>query len=248
MYMYYSCFLCLQIKKSVELSNKSSQHFRDFFKLPILRPLFISLLLLFFQQMTGVEAVLVYTVDIFEYSGSIVDPHTSVIIVGCLQVTATLFSALIVDKAGRRKLLIISSLGSALSMGVLGGWFYKIGEREGCSITNPEIQYAWVPLLTLGCFIVSFSLGLGPIPFIMITELNNAKMIGIASAISTTFNWTFAFLVTEYFLLLARSVGFHFLFWSFAVFSVVGALFIAVFVPETKGKSIDEIQKYFKAT
>lgn len=199
--------------------------------------------------MTGVEAILVYTVDIFEYSGSIVDPHTSVIIVGCLQVTATLFSALIVDKAGRRKLLIISSLGSALSMAVLGGWFYKIGEPGGCTTSLPsEMPYAWVPLLTLGCFIVSFSLGLGPIPFIMITELNNAKMIGIASAISTTFNWTFAFLVTEYFLLFARSVGFHFLFWSFAVCSVVGALFIAVFVPETKGKSIDEIQKYFKAT
>jgi len=206
----------------------------------------ISLLLLFFQQMTGVEAVLVYTVDIFQHSGSALDPNTSVIFVGALQVIATLLSALFVDKAGRRILLLISSIGSAFSMGVLGLWFYfKVPDSNVHVHENDALD--WIPLVTLGVFIIFFALGLGPVPFIMITELNNTKMIGIASAICTTFNWTFAYLVTKYFLLLAHSLGFHFLFWCFATLSVIGAIFIFIFVPETKGKSMDEIQRYFKA-
>lgn len=199
--------------------------------------------------MTGVEAVLVYTLDIFLHSGSIIDAQTSVIVVGCLQVLTTLISALIVDKLGRRKLLLISSIGTSFAMSILGFWFYNIGdvhERVMRSSNDGISSHTWIPLVTLGVFIVSFSLGLGPIPFVMIAELNSTKMVGVASACCTTFNWTFAFLVTRYFLISAHSVGFHILFWSFAIFSVVGALLIFLFVPETKGKSMDEIQRYFK--
>ncbi|CAL8094285.1 unnamed protein product [Orchesella dallaii] len=235
------------INKSV-LSSKQNQEklrFQDFFRLPILRPMLISLLLLFFQQMTGVEAILVYTYDIFEKSGSPLDLHTSVILVGCLQVITTFISALIVDKAGRRKLLLISSLGSAFAMGVLGAWFWFKEDSVGDEAKYETLN--WIPLVTIGLFIIFFALGLGPVPFIMIAELNNARMIGVVSAITTTFNWTFAFLVTKYFLLFAQSIGFHFLFWCFAILSVIGAIFIFIFVPETKGKSMDEIQRYFKA-
>ncbi|ODN03647.1 Facilitated trehalose transporter Tret1 [Orchesella cincta] len=236
------------IKKSVESSqnNQEKFHFHDYFRLPILRPMFISLLLLFFQQMTGVEAILVYTVDIFDKSGSALDPHTSVIVVGSLQVIATFISALIVDKAGRRLLLLVSSLGSALAMGGLGAWFYYC-VNDDSGIRHEYEFLNWIPLVTMGFFIVFFALGLGPVPFIMIAELNNAKMIGVASALATTFNWTFAFLVTKYFLLLTQNWGFHFLFWCFAALSVIGAIFIFIFVPETKGKSMDDIQRYFKA-
>lgn len=227
----------------MELSRQNRHGRRDYLRLPVLRPLSISLLLLFFQQMTGVEAILVFTLDIFKFSGSPIDLHSSVIIVGSLQVTATIFSSLIVDRVGRRILLIISSAGTCTAMIGLGIWFYYL--KAFANMSRLESHLYWIPLLTMAFFIIFFALGLGPIPFIMIAELNNAEMIGIASAIATTFNWAFAFLVTRCFLSIAHSVGFHFLFWGFAMISLLGIGFIFMFVPETKGKSMQEIQRYF---
>jgi len=213
---------------------------RDVFKSQTLKPMMISLSLLMFQQLTGIEAVLMYTVTIFEEAGSTWDPNICTILVGSLQVIATFISAALVDKAGRRKLLILSEIGSTISMLTLGVFFY-LKELDPSLAT----RMGWIPLLSLGSFIVFFSIGIGPVPFLMIAELNTSKMIGVASAAATSVNWTFAYLVTLMFMLLEDKYGMHVCFAIFTVCSFVGVIFSWVCVPETKGKSMEEIQRYF---
>jgi MFS family permease len=155
-------------------------------------------------------------------------------------VIATFCSAVLVDKAGRRKLLILSEIGSTISMLTLTVFFY-FKELDPTLAT----RMGWIPLLSLGSFIVFFSIGIGPVPFLMLAELNSSKMIGVASAAATTVNWTFAYLVTLIFMLLEAEYGMHVCFAIFTVSSLVGVIFACVCVPETKGKSMEDIQKYF---
>jgi hypothetical protein len=201
----------------------------------------ICILLLFFQQATGIEAILVYTVFVFDQAGSKLNSNFCSIIIGFLQVFATLVSACLVDKAGRRILLMVSEFGAALTMLSLAAFFYL-------KIENPRIaeELNWMPLVSLGLFIISFSIGAGPVPFLMVAELNSAAVIGVASAILTTLNWTFASLITVFFMDIEIQIGLHWCFAMFSACSFLGIGFVYVFVPETKGKSMEEIQNYFR--
>jgi len=224
--------------------KEEKKSYKDVFKMRTIKPLLISLLLLLFQQMTGIEAILVYTVYIFQEGGgcsSIPDPNQSTIIVGSLQVIATCFSAFLVDKSGRRVLLIISEIGTAFAMMVLAVFFYFKDQ-------DPTLKERldWIPLVSMSVFIIFFAIGLGPVPFLMVAELNSPAVIGIASAAATTFNWSFAYLVTAFFINIELKIGIH---WCFAVFSgcsILGAIVIYIIVPETKGISMEEIQNYFR--
>jgi SP family facilitated glucose transporter-like MFS transporter 8 len=153
-----------------------------------------------------------------------------------LQVLATYSSTLLVDKAGRRVLLMFSSTVMAACLAVLGLCFYL--QTHGYDVSS----ISWLPLASVAVFIVVFSMGFGPVPWIMLGELfpNNVK--GIASAVTAAFNWILAFVVTKSFQNLLDLLGSPITFWLFAVMCVVGTIFTAALVPETKGKDLEDIQ------
>lgn len=91
-------------------------------------------------------------------------------------------------------------------------------------------------------FIIVFSMGFGPIPWIMLGELFPGNVKGIASAVTAAFNWMLAFAVTKSFQNLLDVLGSPVTFWLFAVMCIAGTIFTAVLVPETKGKDLEEIQ------
>lgn len=112
--------------------------------------------LMFFQQMSGVNVVIFYTNDIFKASGSGLDPEIATIIVGVMQVVATFISSLVVDRLGRRILLLVSDSVMALCNLLLGVFFFMQQRDEG-SVDN----LGWLPIVALCVFIVTFSLGFG---------------------------------------------------------------------------------------
>lgn len=202
------------------------------------RALFICLGLMFFLQLSGINAVIFYTGFIFEAADTGINAALATTIVGVMQVIATFIASMVIDRLGRRILL----LGSILVMGVctvfLGIYFYMYDQDK----SNVE-GLGWLPVLSLCLYIVVFSLGFGPIPWVMIGELFATDVKGLAGSIAGSFSWILAFVITKTFTNIRETIGLGETFWLFAVFSALGTVFVFVYVPETKGKSLIEIQK-----
>ena len=224
--------------------NKSTQEdvsIKDLISDPGTRKaLIISLGLMIFQQLSGVNAVIFYTVKIFEAAGSTLDPNIAAIIVGVVQIFFTFVAGLIVDRAGRRILLLTSASVMCLCLGILGFYFHL--KNKGDDVSNIGI----IPLICVNVFIVVFSLGFGPIPWMMTGELFAANVKGTASSIAVCTNWTLVFIVTFSFEKLLEVLHEHFTFWLFAVICAVATAFVFMVVPETKGKSLAEIQQMLR--
>lgn len=219
------------------------------------RGLIISLGLMFFQQVSGINAVIFYTNDIFAAADTGIQATLATIIVGVMQVIATFVATVIVDRAGRRILLLISDSVMALCTLVLGIYFY-LQDQNKDNVAN----LGWLPILSLCVFIVSFSIGFGPAPWILVGELFAPDVKGLAASLNGTFNWLLgekrenllnlnyfilistAFVITKTFVDLVNALGTGGAFWLFSGLSVLGTIFVFFVVPETKGKSLSEIQ------
>ncbi|KAG7201532.1 hypothetical protein KM043_004283 [Ampulex compressa] len=203
------------------------------------KPLLISLGLMFFQQLSGINAVIFYTVRIFKDAGSSVDENVSTIIVGIVNFISTFVAAAIIDKLGRKILLYISAVSMCLTLFTLGTFFYVK------SIGADVAAFGWIPLLSLIVYVVGFSLGFGPIPWLMMGEILPAKVRGSAASIATGFNWMCTFVVTKTYEDIITGIGAHGTFWLFGSIVVVGFFFVLFCVPETRGRSLEEIEKRF---
>ncbi|OXU25602.1 hypothetical protein TSAR_013695 [Trichomalopsis sarcophagae] len=192
--------------------------------------------LMWFQQMCGIDAVLFYTVQIFEVSKSSVDANVATIIIGIIEVVMGLIVAVTIDRFGRKPLLVFSGSAMTLCLGVLG-YYYRMME-DGQNVDS----LTWLPLTCIGMFNVVFSLGYGSVPYSIISELFPPETKGIAGSISIMTNWFLVFLVTRTFHMLTKALHESVTFWLFASVCAMAALFAYVYVPETKGKTLHEIQ------
>ena len=124
------------------------------------RGLVISFGLMFFQQVSGINAVIFFTTEIFESAGTSIDPQIATIIVGVMQVAATFVASLMIDRLGRRILLLVSDAIMALCTLMLGIFFF-MKSKDVDSVSS----LSWLPVVSLCLFIVSFSIGFGPVPW-----------------------------------------------------------------------------------
>lgn len=218
-------------------SNAPGVTFFDLFKTKSLtRGLLISNCLMVFQQLSGICAVIGYNQTIFEMTGSSIPSEYSAILVGAVQLVSNLASAQLVEKAGRRMLLLISCLFSMISLVLLGGYFFMMS--QGLDVE----QISWLPIASLITFMVAFNLGLANIPWVVLSELfpNNVK--AISATVTTFFSFGLSFLVTVTFPFLSEGLGMPGTFWIFSTVLLCGFVFCITVVPETKGKSCQEIQ------
>jgi len=228
-----------EIQATVDEAAAQKQSLVEAFRTPEAKKgLMVAFGLMFFQQLSGINAVIFYTTSIFEAAGSDLDPSIATIIVGVIQVVVTFISTLVVDRLGRRILLMISDSVMAICTLLLGVFFYLLNETD-----NDTSSLGWLPLTSVCVFIVVFSLGYGPIPWMMVGELFAPHIKGFASSLSCVLNWILAFIVTRFYADLASSFGIHTTFWIFSVISAIGTVFVFFIVPETKGKTLDEIQR-----
>lgn len=217
-------------------STKQTAKLRDL--LSYCKPLIISLGLMFFQQFSGINAVIFYTAHIFELTGSSMDPTMCTIIVGVVNFGSTFMANVLIDRLGRKILLIVSDVVMIVGLGLLGGYFY-IHKNHAEMVEG----LGWIPLGSLMIYVVAFSLGFGPVPWLMLGEIFPGKIRGSAAATSTAFNWTCAFAVTKAFPAFLHAYGPAVTFLCFGAICILGLAFIVLVVPETQGQSLDDIER-----
>ncbi|XP_037869679.1 facilitated trehalose transporter Tret1 isoform X4 [Bombyx mori] len=211
-----------------------------------IKAIIICYALMIFQQLSGINAVIFNTSSIFAAAGATIPAAIATIIIGVIQVIATFVSSLVVDKLGRRILLLFSALVMCLCSTALGVFFF-LQSTHG---ENSDIVQSlfWLPLLSLSLFIIAFSLGFGPIPWMMAGDLCNIDIKAFVGSTAGTLNWLLSFTVTSTFLALNTAIGSGQVFWMFAGIMLIGFVFIFFVIPETKGKSLQEIQVMLGAT
>lgn len=233
------------IQREIEESLATPAKPSDLFQSQNLAPLIISMYLMLGQQLCGINAVIFYVVDIFSAAGSSIKPSIESIIIGIMQVVSTGLGAAVMDKLGRRFLLTFSSSIMVLSISSLGAFFFiKINQNNVELATSLEI----LPVISLCVFIFAFSVGFGPIPWLMMSELFSPKMKGLASSLATSINWTLAFCVTKFFSDLVGAISEAFCFWLFGGITALTFIFCLLFVPETKGKTLEQVQGMFRSS
>lgn len=199
------------------------------------RALIIGLVLATNLQFSGIFAVLSYTVNIFQESGSDLSPNAATILIGALQLAGSCASSLLVDKAGRKILLLVSNLCMATCLLILGGFFFF--KNQGSDVSN----FGWVPVGSLSVYIVALALGVAPVTFLMVSEIFVPQVKGRAITIVISFLWFLAFLVGKFYTNLSDVLGIHGCFWTFSACCVLGAIFTVFSVPETRNRSYSSI-------
>ena len=226
------------IQRKIEEDSRIQSSWFDF-KLPSLqKPLFLSLSLMILQQFCGINAVIFYTESIFQTASYNGNPGVPSVIVAAVKVAATCFSTSLMDNVGRRKLFICGRSLMTISCISFGMYFYLSDVHMVHSIS-------WLSLGSLILYVTAFSLGWGSIPWLIMSEIFPTKVRGRASALATGLNWTCAFLVTLGFLPLENAISSQGIFWLFAGVCCIGTLAMFFFMPETKGKSLEEIEHFF---
>lgn len=225
-------------KDALEETNKNSVSFWILIKSKTtLKSFIIAYGLMFFQQLSGVNVVIFYTNSIFEKANTGLNPSYSTIIVGVMQVLAVFVSTLIVDRAGRRILLLISIIFLCLTSCTLGVYFYLLKNEVDVN------SIKWLPLVSVCIFIIMFNMGFGPLPWMMMGEIFAPEVKSVAASSACLFNWILVFIVTKFFSDLSKTIDLDATFWLFAVICLIGTFFVYFIVPETKGKSLEEIQR-----
>lgn len=229
----------LEIAKSVEdaLDNKAASVFDLLKSGGFIRALSISMGLVCLQQTLGINAVLSYLQTIFSMAGSQLSPEIASIIVSFVQVVAVAFSTALVDRLGRRILLLLSAAGCCLSLCLLAVYFHLQGKAVDVS------AFSFLPIASLLLYIISFNSGFASLPWAISGELFPANVKSLASTINCSACFLLSFVTTTFFPYLNLLIGIDGSFALFSLFCVISCIFVYFVVPETKGKSLYEIQQ-----
>ncbi|XP_051139804.1 sugar transporter ERD6-like 6 [Andrographis paniculata] len=232
-----------EIKRSVaSTSRRTTINFSELKLRRYWLPLMIGIGLLVLQQLAGTNGVIFYSTTIFESAG-ISSSNAATVGVGVIQVIATGISTWLVDKTGRRILLIVSSSGMAFSLLIVAISFFVKG-----MVAHDSSLYdisGICSVVGVVCMIISFSLGMGPIPWLIMSEILPPKIKGLAGSVATLANWFSSWIITMTApLLLDWSSGGTFTLYT--VISTMTVAFVTIWVPETRGRTLEEIQQSFR--
>jgi len=206
---------------------------------PSCRPaLIIGALLAAFQQLTGINTVIYYAPMIFEYAGfrSAATAILATLLVGITNVIMTMVARALLDRVGRRPLLLWSLAGMIAGLALLGAAF---------SIPSLAASLGWVALASLVLYVGAFALGLGPVFWLLIAEIYPLRIRGFAMGTATFINWGANLLMAMTFLTMLQHLGKSLIFWLYGAISIAAWIFAYYRVPETKGKSLEEIEAHW---
>ncbi|KAK0061229.1 solute carrier family 2 facilitated glucose transporter member 1 [Biomphalaria pfeifferi] len=226
----------LEASKSVSVKNFS---IKELLVAPELRmPVIIACVLQISQQWSGINAVMSYSTLLFGQVN--MDPATIpyiVVATGVINVLCTVVAVPLMEKAGRRPLLLYPMIGMLISF-ILMTIFLNLGENS--DLADSHKYFAYICIILMHTYIIGFALGLGPIPFIVVGEIFRQEPRAAAMSLSLAFNWICNFTLMLTFPFLKDGLGAY----VYILFSIVLAFaiaFIFFFVPETKNKTFDEI-------
>lgn len=202
---------------------------------PQYRPaLVIGMGLAIFQQITGINTIIYYAPTIFQLAGfdSAAQSILATAGVGAVNVLMTIVSVRLLDRTGRRPLLLTGIAGMIVSLTALG-FVFQLGSHSAA--------FGWLAVVSVMLYVGSFAISLGPIFWLLISEIYPLRIRGVGMGVATMTNWSFNLLVALTFLVLVDSLGPGYTFWLYALVSISSFLFSYYLVPETKGRTLEEI-------
>lgn len=201
------------------------------------RALIVVIGLIIIQQFGGIMAILSNAQDVFEITpGNTITSSESVIVVGGIQVLVSIGTVFLVDRLGRRLLLLVSTFGCAISLAVMGTYQYVHLRTD-----VDTAAYDWLSLACVVVFLVTYYLGVGPLPIAMMGEMFPSNVKGLALSIGSMLLSVCFVIVTKLYQVAVDGLGPYVTFWFFAGVSATGLGFVFLLVPETKGKSLENI-------
>ncbi|KAB0266798.1 sugar porter family MFS transporter [Microvirga brassicacearum] len=206
---------------------------------PVIRPaLVVSMGLFFFQQLSGINAVIYYAPRVFSEAGfaSSSAQILATVGIGIVNVGMTVVGMMLIDRIGRRKLLFIGFAGTALSLGMIA---------LGAAIESSFLDY--LTIIGLVLYIAAFAASLGPLPWVMMSEIFPLSVRGLGMSVASLANWGFNFLVVFSFPMLVSTLGLGGVFFIYAIVCAAGLVFTWRFVPETSGVPLEEIEAHLKS-
>lgn len=206
---------------------------------PGVRPaLIVGIGLAIFQQVTGINTVIYYAPTIIRSAGvsSIQASILATSGIGVVNVIMTIVSMWLIDRAGRRPLLLAGVAGMTISLGALGLIFHL--SRHSGGLAN-------LAVVTLMVYVASFAISLGPVFWLLISEIYPLKIRGLAAGIASGTNWTSNFVVSLTFLTMLQVLGASWTFWLYGLLSLAAWFFSYYLVPETKGRTLEEIEGFW---
>ncbi len=252
----------LNIKEEIA-KDKTAARFKDIFTKTWKVPIFIAIGIMFVQQFVGINTVIYYAPTIFLIAGfsGAKAAIAATVSVGIVNVLSTVVSMALIDKIGRRKLYFIGLVGMGLALAALGAFFF-MKDSLGDSLK-------WVTVGTVLVYIIFFAISLGPLGWLIISEIFPTKYRGVGVSIGSFSNWFFNAIVAFTFLKLAwlfTGPGMEITkqvvvdgvsktetdpnpagaFFIYAAVAIIGIIWGLKYIPETKGKTLEEIEEHWR--
>src|SRR5579884_3904437 len=198
------------------------------------RMMIVGIALAVFQQIVGINTVIYYAPTILKFAGQHnTGALTQSVFIGCTNVFFTIVAILLLDKLGRRFFLIFGTSVLTVALVGLGIFFASAGVQH---------SVGWMALACLLVYIMGFAVGLGPVFWLMISEIFPLALRGPAMAVCTMFNWGFNFAISYTFLSLTSAISKGGTFWLYAFFAACAIVFFWTLVPETKDRTLEQIE------
>lgn len=218
------------------LAKETSLPLSEMLKPGLRRALIIGIVLAIFSQVTGINAIMYYAPEIFKSTGDASGSALmQTVLVGIINVVFTLIAIKYVDKLGRKALLLIGITGMIICLLAVGAAFYF------------NAQQGYLVLIAILGYIACFAISLGPLTFVVIAEIFPTRARGTAMSVAVFSLWAAVFLVSQTFPILMGSIGNAFTFWIYMLMAICAFLFVWKMVPETKEKTLEEIESYWKS-
>jgi SP family galactose:H+ symporter-like MFS transporter len=226
-----------------EIQNSLAQQSGNWSELfgPLVKPaLFIGIGLALFQQVTGINTVIYYAPTIFQFAGfqSASVAILATVGVGVVNVIVTVVAMHLLDRVGRKPLLLMGLVGMILSLAILGSAF---------ALPDLLRRHGWIAIGSLMLYVASFAIGLGPVFWLLISEIYPLKIRGLAMSIASVANWGANLIVALTFLTLAQAIGKYATFWLYGLVTIGAVFFVHFLVPETKGRTLEEIESHWRS-
>ncbi|KAL6268737.1 hypothetical protein P5V15_001864 [Pogonomyrmex californicus] len=219
-----------------EVASTRSAKFSDLYRdRATIKGLIISFGLFAGQQFCGIFAMLSNTETIFRMSGSSLSPNMSAIIVATIQLVTSMLAMFLVERAGRRPLLLLSCAGMFVCHCVMGVF---------CHLQSLQYEvsaYAWIPVIALSAYMLVYGLGMGNIPIVMTTEIFSRDVTSLGTTVGLIISWGSATIMTKCFTDIVALLDMHGCFYLLAIFCMCTFLFGFILLPETKGRAREDI-------
>ncbi len=220
--------------------NSEGQDEKFKFKKWMIMPFVVGVGIMFAQICTGINTIIYYAPTIFKTAGF--DSNLTAIYattgIGVVNFVMTIVAVFFTDRLGRKPLLYFGLIGVMLSLFALGTSFAFAG------VLGSSLK--WVAVGSLVTYIICFAMSLGPIGWILVSEVFPLKIRGVAMSICTVSNFAFNFFVVGSFPILLHRIGGAWTFWMFGFVSLLCIIFVYFFVPETKGISLEQIESNWR--